>query len=56
MDQYPYREDAAGALGESIQWLIKFDAVLQANRQKIDDLVKLGNAVETSKFMRSVMF
>jgi xylose isomerase len=56
MDQYPYREDAAGALSESIQWLVKFDTILQENRQKIDHLVKLGDAVETSKFLRSVMF
>ncbi len=55
MDQYPYREDAAGAIGESIQWLVKFDEILQANRSKIDELVKLGDAVETSKFLRSVI-
>ncbi len=55
MDQYPYREDAACAIGESIQWLVKFDAILQANRSKIDELVKLGDAVETSKFLRSVI-
>jgi len=55
MDQYPYREDAAGAIGESIQWLIKFDSILQENRKKIDNLVKLGDAVQTSKFMRSVL-
>lgn len=55
MDQYPYREDAAGAIGESIEWLVKFDAILQANRSKIDALVKLGDAVETSTFLRSVI-
>lgn len=55
MDQYPYREDAAGAIGESIEWLCKFDAILQANRSKIDELVKLGDAVETSRFLRSVI-
>jgi xylose isomerase len=55
MDQYPYREDAAGAIGESVEWLVKFDAILQANRSKIDELVKLGDAVETSQFLRSVI-
>lgn len=55
MDQYPYREDAAGAIGESIQWLIKFDDILQSNRAKIDELLVLGDAVETSKFLRSVI-
>jgi xylose isomerase len=55
MDQYPYREDAAGAIGESIQWLVKFDAILQENREKIDELVALGDAIETSRFLRGVI-
>jgi xylose isomerase len=55
MDQYPYREDAAGAIGESIEWLVKFDAIVQANRQKIHELVNLGDAVETSRFLRTVI-
>ena len=55
MDQYPYREDAAGAIGESIEWLIKFDEILQNNRAKIDELIKLNDAVATSKFLRSVL-
>jgi len=55
MDQYPYREDAAGAIGESIQWLVKFDAILQANRGKIDELLKQGDAVTTSRFLRGVI-
>lgn len=55
MDQYPYREDAADAIGESIQWLVKFDDILQSNREKIDELLVLGDAVETSRFLRSVI-
>ncbi len=55
MDQYPYREDAAGAIGESIEWLVKFDAIVQANRKKIDELVSIGDAVETSRFLRKVI-
>ncbi|MBN1554139.1 MAG: sugar phosphate isomerase/epimerase [Phycisphaerae bacterium] len=55
MDQYPYREDAAGAIGESIEWLVKFDAILQANRKKIDELLTAGEAVETSRFLRTVL-
>ena len=55
MDQYPYREDAAGAIGESIQWLVKFDAIQRANQDKITELCRLGNPVETSKFLRSVL-
>jgi len=55
MDQYPYREDAAGAIGESIHWLRKFDAIVQEHRGKIDELIQLGDAVQTSRFLRSVL-
>ena len=53
MDQYPYREDGASAISESIQWLMKFDAILKANRAKIDELLVLNDAVETSRFLRA---
>lgn len=56
MDQYPYREDAAAAIGESILWLCKFDEILQANRQEIDDLVQQNDAVATSRFLRKVFY
>jgi len=55
MDQYPYREDAAGAIGESILWLHRFDEILQENRGEIDQLVAAGDAVETSRFLRGVL-
>ena len=55
MDQYPYREDAAGAIGESIQWLCQFDAVMQRNRSAIDGLLAGGDAVATSTFLRKVL-
>ncbi|MHB0998053.1 MAG: sugar phosphate isomerase/epimerase family protein [Armatimonadota bacterium] len=55
MDQYPYREDAAGAIGESIEWLVKFDAIQCRYKEEIDRLVSLGNPVETSRFLRSVI-
>ena len=55
MDQYPYREDGAGAIGESIQWLVAFDRVLQSHRAEIDQLVQQGDAVQTSRFLRSVL-
>jgi hypothetical protein len=55
MDQYPYREDAAGAIGESILWLVKFDSILQRKRAAIDTLVADGDAVKTSAFLRSVL-
>ena len=50
MEQYPYREDAAGAIGESVQWLKQFDAILETHRNEIDSLVAEGDAVATSRF------
>jgi xylose isomerase len=55
MDQYPYREDAVGAISESILWLDQFDAIVQAHRGELDRLVAQGDAVATSRFMRSVL-
>ena len=55
MDQYPYREDAAGAISESIEWLVKFDRLQCENKSRIDRLLQLGDPVETSRFLRSVM-
>jgi xylose isomerase len=54
MDQYPYREDAAGAIGESIFWLRQFSAILEAHREEIDQLVKQQDAVATSGFLRTI--
>lgn len=55
MDQYPYREDGAGAIGESILWLARFDEILQANRAEIDHLIAEGDAVQTSRFLRKAL-
>jgi xylose isomerase len=55
MDQYPYREDAAAAIGESILWLTRFSAMLEEYRAEINNLVERQNAVETSRFLRSVL-
>jgi xylose isomerase len=55
MDQYPYREDGASAIGESILWLYRFDEILQANRTEIDGLIAAGDAVQTSRFLRKAL-
>lgn len=55
MDQYPYREDAADAIGESILWLRQFDQLLRKHRQEIDKLVASNDAVATSRFLRKVL-
>ncbi|OPY85896.1 MAG: Xylose isomerase [Smithella sp. PtaU1.Bin162] len=56
MDQYPYREDAAGAISESVNWLKSFDAILSFNRIAIGTAIKMGDAVKTSKLMRELIF
>lgn len=55
MDQYPYREDAAGAISESINWLKKFDGMVAANRTTLKEAVAAGNAVNTSRLLRSIL-
>lgn len=55
MDQYPYREDAVGAISESIKWLKAFDAILIKNKKEIEIAIATGNAVETSALMRRIM-
>ncbi len=55
MDQYPYREDAAGAIGESIQWLMRFDALLDTHRAALDTLIAQGDPVATSRRLRQML-
>jgi xylose isomerase len=55
MDQYPYREDGAAAIGESILWLVRFDEILQEYRSEIDRLIAEGDAVQTSRFLRKAL-
>ena len=56
MDQYPYREDATDAIAESIHWVRQFERIVEENYAEIDALVKLNDAVATSRFMRKVLF
>lgn len=56
MDQYPYRENATDAIGESILWVRNFEQIVDENFEEIDALVKMNDAVETSRFMRKVLF
>ena len=55
MDQYPYREDGAGAIGESILWLKRFDEILDENRTELDALVAEGDAVKTARVLRKAL-
>ena len=55
MDQYPYREDAVGALTESILWLEKFRRIATEHREDIGRLIADGDPVATSSFLRGVL-
>lgn len=55
MDQYPYREDATGAISESINWLKKFDATVSSNRPLLQNAVSVGDAVAASRLLRSII-
>ena len=55
MDQYPYREEGAAAIGESILWLDRFDEIMQAHRSEIDRLILQDDAIATSRFLRSAL-
>lgn len=54
MDQYPYREDAVDAISESILWVKKFEQIVNDNFNEIDKLIKLNDAIETSRFLRKI--
>lgn len=56
MDQYPYRENATDAIGESILWVRNFEQIVNEHYDEIDALVKMNDAVATSRFMRKVLF
>ena len=56
MDQYPYREDATDAIGESVQWVRNFELIVDEHYDEIAELIEQNDAVATSRFMRKVLF
>jgi xylose isomerase len=53
MDQYPYREEAQGALRESIEFLKAIDRLLdQKSIGEIRELVRRGDAVQSTRWLR----
>ena len=57
MDQYPYREDAQGAIRESIEFLKGIERMLDETAMAdIRALIASGDAVEASRWMRSKLF
>ena len=55
MDQYPYREDAADAISESIQWVRIFEKIVDEYYTEIELLIKQNDAVATSRFLRKLL-
>lgn len=55
MDQYPYREDAAAAIGESIAWLRRFEQIVDSESAQIDSLIKTGDPIATSRLLRRAL-
>lgn len=55
MDQYPYREDAIDAISESILWVNKYEQIVNQHYDDIEELIKLNDAVETSRFLRRIL-
>ena len=55
MDQYPYREDATRALGESIAWLRGLQERVDSNRERIDAVLEQGDATATSALLRRMI-
>ena len=57
MDQYPYREEAQGALRESIEFLKAIDRRLdQGAMQEMREIVRRGDAVKSTRWIRQKFF
>lgn len=57
MDQYPYREDGASAVRESVAFLHSVEQLLSSARQEhIRKLIATGNATATTRFTRELLF
>ncbi len=53
MDQYPYREEAQGALRESVEFLKAIDRLLdEKSMEEIRGLVRRGDAVASTRWLR----
>ncbi|MDQ8194754.1 sugar phosphate isomerase/epimerase [Coraliomargarita sp. SDUM461004] len=56
MDQYPYREDAAAAVGESVAFLRSVESLLTDKRmQSMRELIALGDATRSTRWMRELL-
>jgi sugar phosphate isomerase/epimerase len=57
MDQYPYREDGAAAVGESVAFLRSVEDLLTPERmEQIRQLLAKGDATASTRWMRELLF
>lgn len=57
MDQYPYREDGASAVAESVAFLRSVERLLTPERtEQIRSLIARGSATESTRWMRELLF
>ena len=57
MDQYPYREDGASAISESVAFLQSVDGLLTSSRkQELRQIIASGDATKATRWMRELMF
>lgn len=56
MDQYPYREDGAKAVGESVAFLHSIERLLTPERrEEIRTLIAKGDATASTRWMRELL-
>ncbi len=55
MDQYPFREDAAAAIGESIHWLRGYEKVVTQHFEAIEAALEKRDGVATSRLLRQAL-
>jgi len=57
MDQYPYREDGAAAVSESVAFLQEVEKLLTpARRQELRDIIATGDATRSTRWIRQLIF
>lgn len=57
MDQYPYREDGASAVAESVAFLRSVENLLtDERRNEMRNLIQTGEAIATTRWMRELLF
>jgi sugar phosphate isomerase/epimerase len=57
MDQYPYREDGAAAVGESVAFLRSVERLLtDARVAEIRNIIASGDATASTRWMRELLF